>query len=1137
MFKKLLLTATIVAATNSFAFALDTDNDGISDDDEILAGLPPTIADSDGDGLLDAADPDMDNDGILNTAECSAGATTVISLVNGGFESPLCSGTSNLCFPNESAFVGWKTTAPDHVFEVWPGGIWGTPGYEGHQFVELNANYVSTLYQDVQTTPGNKFLYSFAHRGRQGNDTMDFLLGPTNGSLMQQRRVTDGTGPWKVYSGLVTIPTGQTTTRFAFASISSACGSSCGNFLDAISFRPACLLDTDGDGKPDALDTDSDNDGLTDKIEGIAYSQVPDRDGDGWLDGQDNCVNISNPNQADLDHDGVGDACDSDRDGDSIANTVDNCPDIANANQSNHDVDSLGDACDSDADGDNILDEVDNCYMVYNPEQYDLDKDSLGDLCDSDDDGDSVIDATDNCLCLANTDQLNNDSDAEGDACDNDDDNDGVGDSYDNCKMVDNESQSDIDHDGIGDACDLDIDDDAVANAEDNCVQIANNDQKDTDGDDIGDACDADLDGDGYTNNEDNCSEFPNESQSDIDNDGIGDVCDLDTDGDGFSNGIDNCVTIGNVGQEDLDGDAIGDICDSDVDGDNVENIIDNCLKINNPNQEDLDSDGAGDICDTDNDGDNIANESDNCPMIPNSGLDTDSDGLGDECDSDIDNDGIPNLEEEKLGTNPLSKDSDNDGYEDRDEVLKGSNPTDPTNVPVGIYSGGCSTVPTNALEGLMGLVLFPLLRQRRRLLHLVLAFFMISNAKAEIIPTDKTPDDILVKPISNSVSEDFLFVPSALKFNGFYGNIGTSYLNRPVIWTSQKGDKLNLVDNLILNDVELGYKYNFFYLGVNIPVIARSFGGALPDDSGLGDVRLAVNIQKKFGNLGLLAGSTVKFPTNTLAPPFGEKSFSFLADASLQYAIKSFSFIVAASANDKDIAPIGGISKKYNKLSLNIEGGKNFVGGGLKFKLDNWYISPSFLGGLTQEAGLPRWQASLNIQRTPQEIIKTEDIIVTDIVVPQIAVVQAPEPIAEQVAKPEEVVAVAELIKEETPMALELPEIESTEAAVPVAVVETKGDLPLELPIISTEPAKEEPKKKTFFTRVEKKERKRVLELLDASALALLKNSKLKDIKIVFYNKDKKLNKNFINEAQDYLFEKGVKKGQFQIKVIEKVE
>jgi hypothetical protein len=51
---------------------------------------------------------------------------------------------------------------------------------------------------------------------------------------------------------------------------------------------------------------------------------LPDADGDGVPDSVDNCPNVANPDQADLDGDGAGNACDTDDDGDGVSDAIEN---------------------------------------------------------------------------------------------------------------------------------------------------------------------------------------------------------------------------------------------------------------------------------------------------------------------------------------------------------------------------------------------------------------------------------------------------------------------------------------------------------------------------------------------------------------------------------------------------------------------------------------------------------------------------------------------------------------------------------------------------------------------------------------------------------------------------------------------
>ncbi len=128
---------------------------------------------------------------------------------------------------------------------------------------------------------------------------------------------------------------------------------------------------------------------------GGSFAGNNDEDGDGVNNRNDNCPEIANSSQSDLDSDNLGDACDDDRDSDSVIASLD-CNDLDATKFNNEwyadkDLDGFKDQeekVDGICTGDTaplgyLADDtaLDNCPEIAN-NQEDIDNDLLGDACD-----------------------------------------------------------------------------------------------------------------------------------------------------------------------------------------------------------------------------------------------------------------------------------------------------------------------------------------------------------------------------------------------------------------------------------------------------------------------------------------------------------------------------------------------------------------------------------------------------------------------------------------------------------------------------------------------------------------------------------------------------------------------------------
>lgn len=476
--------------------------------------------------------------------------------------------------------------------------------------------------------------------------------------------------------------------------------------------------DSDGDGQPDYMDADDDNDGRPTATE--------DPNGDGNPINDDTNGN-GLPNYLDPDDDGDGiptsEEGDGDPDGDSIPDYLDADGPVV-----------LGDGT-GDSDGDGLSD-LTECPF-FTGICRDTDNDGTPDYNDPDDDNDGRPTATEDPD--ANGDQTNDDTDNDGipNYRDPDDDGDGfstidegTGDSDDDgipdyldpsagdsdedgipdgAECPDGVPCRDSDGDGVPDYVDEDDDNDSIPTVNEDNNGNSDPSDDDTDGDGIPDYLDPDDDGDGTDTRSEDPNGDDNPSNDDSDGDGIPDYRDPDSNneagtadgtGDSDNDGVSDGRECPSLPCRDSDGNGTPDYLSPDDDGDGVNTVDEDINKDGDPANDDTDGDGRPDFLDPDDDGDGFDTrdegdgdrDNDGIPdYLDPTGGDSDGDGLSDasECpflpcwdsdadgdpnylDPDDDGDGIPTQQEDPNGNgDPRDDDTDNDGipnYLDKDD-------------------------------------------------------------------------------------------------------------------------------------------------------------------------------------------------------------------------------------------------------------------------------------------------------------------------------------------------------------------------------------------------------------------------------------------------------------------------------------
>ncbi|HUT99836.1 MAG TPA: thrombospondin type 3 repeat-containing protein [Myxococcota bacterium] len=334
----------------------DDDGDGICDPDVVAAGCTgsdncplnrnPDQSDSDGNGIGDICDVDTDGDGQIDGADACPDVPT-----------PLCSALSPCaageCKPVERA---WDPDAG-------PQGEWVEVD-RCTQHVDSDSDGLGDICDPCPNDETN-------------DDTDGDGIGDACGDICP---AAANTIACTTDADCVLVP-------FDHCIVNSRTPQA--GAPDTTAGICAGQLDSDSDSYGDACDSDDDNDGAEDTADNcplLANADQADEDADGVGTACDNCPATANASQSNVDGDAFGDACDPDADNDgvlddgdgsgtpgdhpctggAVLNCDDNCPLTPNADQADVNGNGTGDACEQGEVVTDLFEEEDNA--LANPQ-------------------------------------------------------------------------------------------------------------------------------------------------------------------------------------------------------------------------------------------------------------------------------------------------------------------------------------------------------------------------------------------------------------------------------------------------------------------------------------------------------------------------------------------------------------------------------------------------------------------------------------------------------------------------------------------------------------------------------------------------------------------------------------------------